>query len=236
VRNVEEDKGHHIAYQKVLAAAQTYEHPPLFLSEDCDQITSEPGKAEEVANWMCIAERVATGNRKRVLEDGPDTWCSDDEAKEDVEADKELGMYTSEMDPKKGPKKLSQAEAARQRAIQKTVQDFRQASRELKSHAPEQRQPTPLTSPVNSDDEEMSEDQRRMVNRGKRMAQRGVPKAQKGQVPVGKRLTEGQESPEAKASHPMVTRGRASGAGSLRGVVGSGQTDTRVASGNPSKT
>jgi hypothetical protein len=32
------------------------------------------------------------------------------------------------------------------------------------------RQPTPLTSPANSDDEGMSEDQRRMANLGKKMA------------------------------------------------------------------
>jgi hypothetical protein len=156
--NIEEEKRHHIAYQKVLAAAQAYECPPLFLSEDCDQITSEPGKAVEVANWMCIAERVATGNRRRVLENGPDMWGSDDEALKDVEADEEHEMYTFEMDPKKGPKVLTQAEAARQRAARKALEDFRQASR-LATPAggtPEERKPTPLTSPVNSDDEGMS--------------------------------------------------------------------------------
>jgi hypothetical protein len=46
----------------------------------------------------------------------------------------------------------------------------------------------------------------------------------------------GQESPVAKARHPMETRRRASGAGGLRPGGGSGQTDTCVANGNPSKT
>jgi hypothetical protein len=246
--NVEEAKGHHIAYRKVLAAAQSYERPPLFLSEDCDQITGDPVMAVEVPNWMCIAERVATGNRRRVLENGPDTWCSDDEAKEDVEADEEHGMYTSEMDPKKGPKVPSQAEAARQRATKKALEAFKKASRpgtpiggssdEDDPASPatiwsqsrrcfrpnknrpkqEERIPTPLTSPVNSDDEGMSEDQRRMADLGKKMARKGVKK--QGQVPVGKRLTGGQESPVARATRPMSTRAKASGAGGLRGVVG----------------
>jgi hypothetical protein len=39
------------------------------------------------------------------------------------------------------------------------------------------RQPTLLTSPMNSDDDGMSEDQRRKANLGKKMAQRGTPQA-----------------------------------------------------------
>jgi hypothetical protein len=92
----------------------------------------------------------------------------------------------------------------------------------------------------------MSEDQRRALNLGKKMARRATPKKAaaplqapadqptgvKAPPPKGK----GQESPEAKVSHPMVTRTRkASRAGGLRGVVGSGSNeDTCVASGNPS--
>jgi hypothetical protein len=59
---------------------------------------------------------VATGNRRRVLENGPDIWHSDDEAKEDVVPDEEHNMHTSEMDPKKGTVKISQYEAARKPA------------------------------------------------------------------------------------------------------------------------
>jgi hypothetical protein len=72
--------------------------------------------SQEVPKWMCTAERIATGNRRRVLENGPDTWHSDDEAIKDVVPDEEHGMYTAEMDPKKGPMKISQREPARQRA------------------------------------------------------------------------------------------------------------------------
>jgi hypothetical protein len=60
-----------------------------------------------------------------VLQDGPDTWNSDDEAKTDVEADEEHDMYTAEMDPKLGPKVLSQSEAARQRATGKVLKSVK---------------------------------------------------------------------------------------------------------------
>jgi hypothetical protein len=46
----------------------------------------------------------------------------------------------------------------------------------------------------------------------------------------------GQESPVAKATHPMSTRQRASGSGDLRSGGGLGQTDTCVDLFNPSKT
>jgi hypothetical protein len=88
--NVDPEDGHPIAYQRVLAAAAEFENPPVFLKEDSAVITSDPVKAEAVPKWMCMAERIATGSRPRVLEDGPGTIHSDDDAKEDVEADKEL--------------------------------------------------------------------------------------------------------------------------------------------------
>jgi hypothetical protein len=56
-------------------------------------------------------------------------------------------------------------------------------------------------------------------------------------VPAGKRMAEGQESPETKVSPPMQTRAQAkqaSGAGGLRGVVGSGQTGYVCGKSSPS--
>jgi hypothetical protein len=124
----------------------------------------------------------------------------------------------------------------------------------------------PLTSPANSDDEGMSEDQRRCADLGKKMAERAakalkppprspstpevknpaMKAAASQKAPAESKPTtgakapkpaKGQESPEAKASHPMATRTRnASRAGGLRSGGGSGQTDTCVAQGNPSKT
>jgi hypothetical protein len=99
-----------------LEHAQTFEVPPVFIKEDADSIVSHPEMSLKVPSWMCIAERIATGSRKRVTEDGPDTWHSDDESKTDIEADKEANMYTSEMDPTLGPQKLSPQQASLQRA------------------------------------------------------------------------------------------------------------------------
>jgi hypothetical protein len=90
------------------------------------------------------------------------------------------------------------------------------------SPAPEPRIPTP----VNSDDEEVSEDQKRMIVRGKKMARRGTAQGTSRTKPTE----------EAKASHPMATRKTASRGGGLRPGGGSWQTDTCVASDNPSKT
>jgi hypothetical protein len=54
--NFDQESGHPIAYQRVLAAAQSYENPPIFLKEDCERITRDPKMAEAVPKWMCIAE------------------------------------------------------------------------------------------------------------------------------------------------------------------------------------
>jgi hypothetical protein len=60
---------------------------------------------------MNIAAQVATGNRRMVLEDGPDKMNSDDDdAPEEEHGDELTGMYTPEMDPKKGPVKLTQGQ------------------------------------------------------------------------------------------------------------------------------
>jgi hypothetical protein len=73
--------------------------------------------AEKVPMWMSTAAQVATGNRKMVLEDGPDVMNSDKDngPKEDHE-EVLTGMYTSEMDPNLGPQKLSPAQVAAQKA------------------------------------------------------------------------------------------------------------------------
>jgi hypothetical protein len=278
--NIDSENGHPIAYQQVLSESQKYENPPLFLREDSEQITSDPKMAESGPKWMCIAERVATGNRRRVLEDGNDAWHSDDEAKEEVIPDEEHGMYTKEMDPSKGPVHLTRAQVAAQKAAaqaqapkepkvpprsqsplsgssdddlsrpewiwSQTKGIFRRnkarvkriAESALALPAPEpepKRQPTPMTTPVNSDNEGMSENQRRKAGTAKKMVTRGskkpVPESQ------ASKPRKGQESPETKVSTPMVTRRQeTSRAGGLRSGGGSGQTGTRVAKGNPPKT
>jgi hypothetical protein len=61
--NVDSEDGHEIAYQRVFAAAAQFELTPTFLKEDCESILTDPKKAELVPQWMCLAERVATGSR-----------------------------------------------------------------------------------------------------------------------------------------------------------------------------
>jgi hypothetical protein len=186
--NINPEDGHPIAYQRVLAAAAAFEIPPVFLKEDSEAIVSDPRKAELVPQWMCMAERIATGSRPRVLEDGPDTLHSDEDSDKDVEADVEKDMYTSEMDPKLGPKTLSAQEASRQRAVASALK--RSKSGFATSSSPEvssdfgnsivstpqpSRQPTPLTSPTHSEDEEMSEDQRRHLKGAQKKAKAAQP-------------------------------------------------------------
>jgi hypothetical protein len=179
-----------------------------------------------------------------------------------MKPDELTGCYTAEMDPKAGPKVLTPAQAAFQRAAGKATASFPKVEPE--------RQPTPLTSPVNSDDEGMSADQRRCVNRGKKMANRGSKKSTEPTVqapakgapleikkaaapprapadqPTGakaprptKGQAKGQDSPETKVSPPMQTRGQvkkqASGAGALRGVAGSGQIGAVRGSSSPAR-
>jgi hypothetical protein len=115
--NVDSKHGHPIAYSAILQAAQSYERPPLFLREDHEQITSDPVMSERVPGWMNTAAKVATGNRRRVLEDGPDVMNSDEEdAFKDEHGDVLEGMYTAGMDPLTGPVKLTQAQVAAQKA------------------------------------------------------------------------------------------------------------------------
>jgi hypothetical protein len=87
---------------------------------------------------------------------------------------------------------------------------------------PALRKSTPVNSD-NEDQEDMTEDQKRHLKHGKRKGSKG-PRA----------VT--QPTREQESSHPMGTRRQASRAGGLRPVGGSGQTDTCVAQGNPSKT
>jgi hypothetical protein len=184
--NIDPIDGHPEAYQRVLAAVSEFEVPPIFLKEDCPTIVSDPAKAETVPKMMCLAERVATGSRPRVLGDGPDTLNSPDEATEDIEADKELHMYAPGVDPK--PVVISSAEAARQRAIASVIRSQMGSAatsttdsdwgNSIVSSPVQSPQPTRQPTPLNSDDDEsMTEDQKRAANHGKKKSlARSVPR------------------------------------------------------------
>jgi hypothetical protein len=254
--NIDNEDGHPLVYSQILQAAQSYEKPPIFLKEDSEQIISDLVMAEKVPTWMSIAAQVATGNRRRVLEDGPDVWNSDGEdALKEEHGEVLTGMYTSEMDPEKGPVKLTRMQVATQKAAA-------QASKV----------PPRSQSPVggSSDDDDPAKAEEWIWSQTKGCMRRnkfykapaaaatqkietrpppaisapdlkpavGAPKSKKPatkaaapqKAPAGKPVT------EAKASHPMEPCRTASRAGGLRSVGGSGSTNTCVASGNPSKT
>jgi hypothetical protein len=83
------------------------------LREDSEQIM-----AEKVPVWMNTAAQVATGNRKMVLEDGPDVMNSDeDDATKEEHGEVLTGMYTSEMDTNQGPMKLTSAPVAARKVL-----------------------------------------------------------------------------------------------------------------------
>jgi hypothetical protein len=114
--NIDSSDGHPIAYEAILRASQDYEHPPIFLKEDSDHVVNDEVLSGKVQGWMAISQQVATGSHRRVLEDGIDVWNSSDEDDEKMKPDELTGMYTAEMDPKKGPQLLSQHQVALQKA------------------------------------------------------------------------------------------------------------------------
>jgi hypothetical protein len=267
--------GHSTAYDAVLQGRQQFEIPPIFLREDSDQVVNDPIAAEKVQGWMAVSKQVAVGNRRRVPEDGADKVNSSDEEDEEMKPDELTGMYTSEMDPKAGPRKLTPAESAYQLAAAVARKE------QMILSAPRVESPQPgevpevvdthvnmLLSGGSSDDDDLSRPEHiwsqtlGRVRKNKAWTGKLADAAlalpapeperqprpmssdtedQAGQTEDQKRCSrlgkkKAAASPRAPAgSHPMVTR-EARRAGSLRSGGGSGQTDTRVASGNPSKT
>jgi NACalpha-BTF3-like transcription factor len=140
--NIDRADGHPIAYTAILQAFQSFEKPPIFVKEDSEQVIENPEIAEKVPEWMNLASQVATGNRGRVLEDGPDKMNSDDEEKEHVKPDEEPNMYVDGMDPTKGPVMLSSSQAAAQRA----------AAQALKSQKAPPRSQSPVGGSSDDDD------------------------------------------------------------------------------------
>jgi predicted RNase H-like HicB family nuclease len=113
--SIDSEDGQTIAYAAILQEAQSYERPPLFLREDSEQITSDPIMAEKELGWMNTAAHVATGNRRRVLEDGPGKMNSDDEdATKEEHGDELTGVYTQGSTLESA--KMTQAQVAAQKA------------------------------------------------------------------------------------------------------------------------
>jgi hypothetical protein len=251
-QSIDNVDGHEIAYEAILQEAQSFENPPRFLREDSEEIINDPTWSGKISEGMNLAAQVATGNRRRILEDGPDKIKSDDEDIEDMKSDEEKNMYTPDMDPSKGPVRLSQAQVAAQKAA---------AQAQKESRVPPRSQ-SPATGSSDDDDPKASKyvwsQSKHIYRRNKHWIDSEAQKAQpiiapkpknaaasqrapavQRPVPEAKasKPVNGQENPETKVSKPMEPRRQAaSGAGGLRSGGGLGQTDTCVAQGNPSKT
>jgi hypothetical protein len=141
--NIDSADGHPIAYVTILHKSQEFENPPVFLNEDSAPSVDDPFITQNVSEWMEITKQVATGNRSRVLEDGADKMNSSDEDDLDMKPDELTGMYTSEMDPKNGPVKLSQSQVATQKA----------AAHALKAQKSPPRSQSPLETGSSDDDD-----------------------------------------------------------------------------------
>jgi hypothetical protein len=233
--NVDSEDGHPIAYEAILRESQKYETPPLFVKEDSAFVTDDPVLAANVPEWLAKSRQVATGGRRRVLEDGIDVTSSSDEDDPKMKPDEESGMYTSEMDPKAGPQLLSSAQAMRQRFFAKAnrAAGFPEPPQSIRLSTDAQTFPTmeeadeavTRSRAVTASDSPLS-GSKAASSPGEPADQ---PKGAKAPTP-----TKGQQVPD----YPMVLySGEGSRAGGFRpGVGGSGQTDTRVSSRNPSKT
>jgi hypothetical protein len=119
--NVDPEDGHPLSYETILRESQKFEITPLFVREDSSVVTDDPLLSANVPEWLAKSKQVATGNRRRVLENGLDVMSSSDEDDPKMKPDEEHDMYTAGMDPKAGPPKISEAEAQRQRFFAKAT-------------------------------------------------------------------------------------------------------------------
>jgi hypothetical protein len=127
------DAEHSIAFTTILQCAPEYEERPTLLKEDVAQACDDPIISQNVSEWMAVTKQVATGNRRRTIENGDNKMNSSDEDDHDMKPGELTGMYTEGMDPKKGPVVLTEAQVAAQKA----------AARAPKSQPPRVESPLP---------------------------------------------------------------------------------------------
>jgi hypothetical protein len=234
--DVQDDlEDHSELYAAILQESDAFECPPLFLREDCDQITSHPMWSIKVPEWLITAARVATGNRRRVLENGPDVMNSDEEdAKKDEHGEELTGMYAPEC-ASLDQARISEQQAQAQRALA--------SSQDSPASVLVSAGITPAASPADPDGEDwswMNPNQRKLAVAATKAcaerrelpapepAKRVEPKVQApatgpplvivkaaasprapADQPKGAKAPprkKGQESPVAKATPPMATR------------------------------
>jgi hypothetical protein len=166
----------------------------------------------------------------------------DEESLKEEHGEVLTGMYVGGV---KQPIILSQSEAARQRAIATAIKGLQgspwaqssaspssvrveASGSDLSRSSSSSRFPDPSTArpEVETSGPHNSPKSASAPQKGKG----GTKKGSKGSKAVTRPADDSESSP------PMLTRRKASGAGGLRPAVGSGQTDTCVPQGHPSKT
>jgi hypothetical protein len=217
--NVDPEDGHPIAYETILRESAKYDTSPIFVKEDSEFVTNDPVLSTNVPEWLAKSRQVATGGRRRVLEDGRDVMDSSDEDDPLMEPDKETGMYTAGMDPKAGPIHLSHVQAMTQRFYGKAIRA---------AGFPEPPQNVRLSTEAQT----MEEAEAAITRSRAVIASASLMSGSKAAGVPADNPTKGQQVP----NFPIVPySGDGSRAGGFRGVVGSGSNgDTCVAQGNPS--
>jgi hypothetical protein len=225
--SVDSVDGHPVAYEAILQASQSFENRPVFLKEASEQVVSDPFYSEKVPEWMAITKQVATGNRRRVLEDGVDKMNSDDEEDPNMKPDVEPNMYTEGMDPLKGPIQLTQSQVAAQKAAAHALKALPRSQAPMPTGSSDDddpngsqyiwstskgifrknkkwRDPNVLALPAPEPDRKPTpvssdtEDQGEMSEDQKRLARIGKKKAT-----ATRKASAAQPVPEAKASSPV---------------------------------
>jgi hypothetical protein len=225
--NVDPGDGHPIAYEAILRESAKFETPPLFVKEDSAYVTEDPVLSANVPEWLAKSRQVATGGRRRVLEDGADVMSSRDEEDPNMKPDKEKRMYVPGMDPKAGPIHLTTVQAATQRLYAKATRA---------AGFPEPTQSVRLATDAQAF--ALMEEADKATTRSRAVvaspSSATGTKAASSQGEPADNPTKGQQVP----NYPIVSySGDGSRAGGFRpGVGGSGQTDTCVASSHPSYT
>jgi hypothetical protein len=158
------DGGRESIYPKIAEEFHTYAYPPVLLCEDSPATKEWPGLSEHVAEWMKVAELIAVGSFRQVKEDGRDVMSSesDSENSDHGEQWEDRERFTSEMIGEDGKRIMCPVKLSRH-----------QVAVQMAQHKDATTKVTPVTTPVNSDDEEeMTEDQKRYLASAKRRASR----------------------------------------------------------------
>jgi hypothetical protein len=217
--DVDPDDGHPIAYEAILQESAKYKTPPLFVKEDSEFVTNDPVLSASVPEWLAKSRQVATGGRRRVLEDGRDVLNSSDEDDEKMVADEEQGMYTAGMDPEAGPIRLSSSQAATQRLIGKAIRA---------AGFPE----PPISFRLSTDAQSMTEAEDATTRSRAVVASASPRSGSKAAGVPADNPTKGQQVPE----YPIVPfSGEGSRAGGFRGVDGSGSIGAVCGSSSPDR-